>query len=184
MSTTVRDERERIADAVHVEWAGKGHWEEDVEGEGLCGAYERLTAGLIERAAERCDWGGEWPQRVSSGLEALLDELAAQPEVARAVMRSLPAVGPAGYRCYMGFLEAFVPFLAEGRAYSEAPEELPGEVEMLAIGAAETIVAGEIEAGRTTQLPSLLPAILFSVLMPFLGPERATALMQDAAGKL
>jgi hypothetical protein len=157
--------------------------EERVEEESLGGAYEGLAAGLVEKAAEQCERGGEWPPRIRGGLEALLDELAAQPEVARAVMRSLPATGPAGYRCYLRFLEAFVPFLAEGRDFAEAPEELPAEVEMLAIGAAETIVAGEIDAGRTAQLPTLLPAILFSVLMPFLGPEQATALMQDAAGR-
>jgi len=180
MSTTVRDERERAADAARVEQAGRESGQELVEGEILCGAYERLTTGLLEKTAARCDRGAEWPERIRGGLEGLLGELAAEPEVARAVMRSLPAVGPAGYRCYMGFLEAFVPFLAAGRDFSEAQQELPAEVEMLAIGAAETIVVGEIEAGRTRQLPSLLPAILFSVLMPFLGPEKATALMRDA----
>jgi hypothetical protein len=33
-------------------------------------------------------------------------------------------------------------------------------------------------ARRTAQLPALAPAILFSVLVPFLGPEAASAEMQ------
>jgi hypothetical protein len=51
---------------------------------------------------------------------------------------------------------------------------------MLAVGAAEAIVFEEIEAGRAAQLPALAPAILFSVLVPFLGPEAASAEMQKA----
>ena len=52
---------------------------------------------------------------------------------------------------------------------------------MLAVGAAEAIVFEEIEAGRAAQLPALAPAILFSLLVPFLGPEAASAEMQRAS---
>jgi hypothetical protein len=183
MGASIREECERVCDATLAQVVGRERREEGVEDESLRAAYERLTAGLIERTAERCDCEGEWPQRISSGLEALLEELAARPEVARAVMRSLPAAGPAGYRSYIGLLEAFVPILAEGREFSGAPEELPGEVEMLAIGAVETIVVGEIDAGRTGQLPAMLPAVLFSLLLPILGPEKATAQMREAESR-
>jgi hypothetical protein len=53
-------------------------------------------------------------------------------------------------------------------------------VEMLAVGAAEAIIFEEVEAGRAAQLPGLGPAILFSVLVPFLGPERASVEMERA----
>lgn len=164
MSVSVREARELVApDTTLVEPARKRR-----RGERDAGA--------------RPDTCEEWSDRVRGGLEGLLGEVAAQPQAARALLRSLPAAGPAGYRCYTALLEGFVPFLATGRRFAEAPEELPGEVEMLAIGAAETIVLGEIDAGRAAQLPSLLPSILFSALMPFLGPERAAEAMRSAAG--
>jgi len=59
--------------------------------------------------------------------------------------------------------------------------ELPREVEMFAVGAAEAIIFEEIEAGRAAQLPVLAPAILFSVLVPFVGPEAASAEMERAS---
>ena len=51
---------------------------------------------------------------------------------------------------------------------------------MLAVGAAEAIVFEEIEAGRAARLPALGPAILFSILVPFLGPDGASAEMKTA----
>jgi AcrR family transcriptional regulator len=146
----------------------------------LFAAYEHLTNGLLDKASGKCDAREEWPQRIRCGLEAVLSELAARPEMARVVTGSFPAIRPAAYLRYMGFLEAFVPFFRAGREFSGVTGELPGEVEMLAIGAAETIVADEIEAGRAPQLPAMLPSILFSVLVPFLGPEAASAAMRNA----
>ena len=43
------------------------------------------------------------------------------------------------------------------------------------MGAAEAIVFEEIAAGRTEALPGLGASILFSLLVPFLGPAGAAA---------
>jgi len=161
MSVSVREARESAPDTALEGPAGK-----------RCQGERVASAGPGARE--------EWSERVRGGLEGLLGEIAAQPQAARALMRSLPAAGPAGYRCYTTLLETFVPFLAPGRSCADAPDELPSEVEMLAIGAVETIVLREIDEGRAAQLPALLPAILFSVLMPFLGPERAAEAMRRA----
>ena len=56
--------------------------------------------------------------------------------------------------------------------------ELPGEVELLAVGAAEAIVFEQIQAGRTARLGELGPEILFSVLVPFVGTAAASAAME------
>jgi AcrR family transcriptional regulator len=146
----------------------------------LFAAYEHLTERLINRATEGCDSGAEWPERIRHGLDTLLNEFAARPQMARVVMRSFPAIHPAAHGLYMNFLEAFAPFFREGRDFAGVPEDLPARVEMLAIGAGEAIVFDEIMAGRAAELPELMPAILFSVLVPFLGPEEASAAWQRA----
>jgi hypothetical protein len=45
----------------------------------------------------------------------------------------------------------------------------------MAIGGAEAIVCDEVMADRTEDLPTLLPDILFAVLVPYVGPEAAAA---------
>jgi AcrR family transcriptional regulator len=147
----------------------------------LFAAYDRLTDRVVAKATAECEIGDPWPERVRVGLETLLDELAAEPGMAQAMTRAFPGIRPAAYERYVDLLSRFVPFMKEGRDYSEVDEELPGEVELLAVGAAEAIIFGEVDAGRTERLPQMLPEILFSVLVPFMGPDRAADEMRSAA---
>ena len=147
----------------------------------LRAAYEQLTGRLRHKATVACAAvEGDWPQQVCHGLQALLKELAANPKLARVLTHSFPSIDVEARSCYQEFVEGLAPLLCEGREYSGIGEELPAEVEMLAVGAAEAIICEEIEAGRTAGLPAMGPAILFSVLVPFLGPEAATAEMEKA----
>jgi hypothetical protein len=192
-------ERELLFEAVLTELGERGYAEvsieralrrcqlppEDLGGElgkdaCLAAAFDRVGARWVEEASRGCEPGLTWPERVGAGLRRVLEELAARPTVARAMIRAFPAIRPDAYRRYVVLLESFVPLLEEGRGLAEEPLELPAEIEMLAIGAAETIVVGEIDAGRTAGLPALLPDILFSVLVPFVGPEAAAAAMLSA----
>jgi AcrR family transcriptional regulator len=197
-------ERERLFEAMLAELAERGYEGVSVERAlGRCGisaaefaaefedmdaclfaAYEQLTTRLVGDATGGCDPGAEWPERIREGLKRVLGELAARPEMARVIVRSFPAIRPATYLRYMAFLEAFTPFLEEGREFPGTTPELPEEIEMLAVGAAETLIVGEIEAGRTAQLPEMLPSILFSLLVPFLGPDAASAAMLSAQSEL
>lgn len=141
----------------------------------LFAAYDELTESLLRKATASCDGEEEWPRRVGSALEAILCELAARPRMALVLSRSFPAIRPLARLRYAEFLESFTLFLREGRELADLNDELPGEVEMLAIGAAEALVLEEIDAGRTVELPAQAPAILFALLVPFIGPERARA---------
>ncbi|HEX3733553.1 MAG TPA: hypothetical protein VHU86_00215 [Solirubrobacterales bacterium] len=148
----------------------------------LSAAYGQLTQRLIDTATAPCRSNDDWPERIRRGLEALLGELACQPRATWVAMRSFPAIRPAAHRRYMSFLETFAGFFSEGREFAGSPESLPSQVEMLAVGAAEAIIFDEVEAGRAADLPELMPAILFSVLVPFLGPEQAAAAWREAGG--
>jgi hypothetical protein len=96
------------------------------------------------------------------------------------MLRSFPEIGPPAYQRYLVLLSRFVPFVREGRKHAGAFEDLPPEVELLALGAAKAIIFREVEEGRTERLPRMLPEILFSILVPFLGPDRAAEEMQAA----
>jgi hypothetical protein len=199
MSTSTRFERERLLEAMLEEMVEKGcHGAEvraalrraELDGEWLTAfpdrdaclfaAYEQLTERLYRTAVERGQDGEEWPQRVRYGLEYLLEELADSPALAQLLTRTFPSISPDARGRYQAFVEGFAPLLRGGREFSRMGPELPAEVEMLAVGAAEALVFEEIAAGRAEQLPALGPAILFSVLVPFLGPEAASAEMRRA----
>jgi AcrR family transcriptional regulator len=153
---------------------------------GLDLAYEQLTTRISKAVRVGCAivWplGGhpQWPDHVRGGLETLLAELAADPPCTQTLVRAYPSLGNAAQARYQAFVDGFAPLLTLGREFSGVAEELPGSVEMLAVGAAEAIVFEEVAAGRTADLPTLLPSILFSVLVPFLGPAAAAAEMEKA----
>jgi AcrR family transcriptional regulator len=153
----------------------------------LDAAYEELGARIATAVRVGCETGGArfvrpsaWPLRVRGGIEALLAELACDPLLARTLIRTFPSLGAGAQRRYQALVEGFAPLLARGREFSEIGEELPDSVEMLAVGAAEAIVFEEVASGRTEELPTLAPSILFSVLVPFLGPIAAAAEMEKA----
>jgi hypothetical protein len=153
----------------------------------LDAAYEQLGARIATAVRVGCQTGGKpftngnaWPVRVRGGLEALLAELAADPPMARTLIRTFPSLGNEAQQRYQALVEGFAPLLSRGREFSEVEEELPASVEMLAVGAAEAIVFEEVASGRTAELPRLAPSILFSVLVPFLGPIAAAAEMEKA----
>jgi hypothetical protein len=150
----------------------------------LFAAYDFLTEQLVAKATSGCASDRDWPERVSAALQALLEEIAAEPEMAKAMTRAFPGIRPATYERYVELVARFVPYMEEGREYSAVEEELPGEVELLAVGAAESIIFSEVDAGRAERLPRMMPEILFSVLVPFMGPDRAADEMRSASAAL
>ena len=171
---------ERAREAAEVS-AAEFEAEFDGKDECLFAAYDYLTDRVVARASADCDRADPWPDRVRVGLESLLQAVAAYPEMAQALTRSFPGIRPAAYERYVSLLSRFVPVMSEGRQYSGVEEELPGEVELLAVGAAEAIIFGEVDAGRAERLPQMMPEILFSILVPFMGPDRAADEMRSAA---
>jgi hypothetical protein len=193
-------ERARLFDAMLAELAEKGYEETSIdsamrraglEGKGDLGpvdkdsclreAYDWLTERLRSKVVAGCaSVEGEWPRRMCGGLQALLDVLSARPPLARVLTRLFPTIDPAGRSSYQAFVESFAPLVAGGREFSECGPDLPSEVEMLAVGAAEAIIFDEIVCGRAAELSRLGPAISFSLLVPFIGPEQAAAEMEAA----
>jgi AcrR family transcriptional regulator len=200
MSTATEEDRARLLEAMLEELVEKGYGETELAGalerahlgdrgwsaqfgdkdECLMAAFDQLTERLREAICEGCARSEDWPTRVAGGLGALLRRLAAQARMAEALARTFPSIGPAAQARYQGFVESLGPLLVEGREFSGIAEQLPGEVELLAVGAAEAIVLEQIQAGRTAGLCDLGPELLFSVLVPFVGPVRAAAEMEKS----
>jgi hypothetical protein len=113
----------------------------------------------------------------------LLAQLSERAAMAEALARTFPSIGPSALTRYHGFVESLGPLLSGGREFAELGEELPVEVELLAVGAAEAIVFEQIQLGRTATLAEMAPEILFSVLVPFTGPKMAAEAMAAERGR-
>jgi hypothetical protein len=200
VSTATEDARARLLEAMLEELVEKGYGETEVEGAlerahlggagwstlfvdkdaCLIAAFDQLSEQLRAAIVEGCAAGGDWPGRVAGGLRVLLVRLAARAQMAEALARTFPSIGPAAQARYQAFVEGLAPLLVEGREFSGIAAELPAEVELLAVGAAEAIVFEQIQIGRTADLAALGPEILFSVLVPFVGPVVAATEMEKA----
>jgi AcrR family transcriptional regulator len=122
--------------------------------------------------------GEPWADRVAAGLRALVNLLAAESEIARMAMVEVTAVGDEARIRYRAALDRFTPFLEQGREASPRADELPPDTAGFAIGGVTAMVSDEVRAGRGPELPSLLPELLFAVLMPYLGAVAAEAEMK------
>jgi AcrR family transcriptional regulator len=147
----------------------------------LFAAYDRVIDVLVAFVEEAYEAERAWPEQVAAGLGALLRALAAEPEVAQMAIVEFSAAGPRAHQRYRQALERFLGFFAAGRRFSPRSKDLPPGVELMAVGGAEVIIFDEVAAGRATRLPEMLPAILFTALVPFIGPEEAARAMRRAA---
>lgn len=144
-------------------------------------AYDVAADVLARRVATAFESGDAWPERVRAGLEALLESLAAEPAVARLALVDFGAAGPAAQRRYRAALQRMTPLFDEGRDFAPEGRRLPANTSRMAIGAVVGLIADEIEAGRTEDLPRILPEALVAALSPYLGPEAAAGAAE--AGK-
>lgn len=148
-------------------------------------AFDAVNDVLVAHvsAAYEAAAGEPWPARVAAALQALVDLLAAEADIARVTMVEVIAAGDEARKRYGAALARFTPLLEEGRAYS-GRESLPPDTARFAIGGATSLIYDEVRAGRGPELPRILPDLIFAVLMPYLGPDAAREEMRrgTAAG--
>ena len=81
------------------------------------------------------------------------------------------AAGPKALARRDAALRQFTGFLDAGRA--ETSVELPGITSLSIAGGINELLYSEILHGATASLPGRLPDLMFWIVLPFLGPERA-----------
>lgn len=192
----VSNQRERIIDALAVVCATKGYAAATVEDviaqagvsrrtfydlfsskqECFLIAYE-LVMDRVIRAVERAYASGncEWPQRMTRLLRTLLSQLAAEPELARLVMVDVLAAGQAALECRDAALRRFEAFFNAGAIELPLPDQ---EWQLLAravVGGLAEALHNRIATGGTDRLPDAGPDLLYCMLVPYLGHNRARA---------
>jgi AcrR family transcriptional regulator len=136
-------------------------------------AYDNAVDALVRQVVAAYESERRWPQRARAGLSALLEALAAEPEMARLALVDIGAAGPAAQRRFRVAVQRLTPLFEEGRDFAPGGRGLPANTSRMAIGGVTGLISDELVAGRAEQLPGLLSDALFATLVPYIGPGAA-----------
>lgn len=148
-------------------------------------AYDTVVEQLLTAVGQAYEQADGWPQKVHDGLETFLVYLAAEPAFARMCIVEVVAAGPEARGRRDAAMRVFVDFLEPGRA--EAPRGLtvPALTAEIVVGGIYEIIYSRLQHDAAGQLVEMLPDLLYSALLPYLGhraAERAVAQTSERAG--
>jgi AcrR family transcriptional regulator len=146
-------------------------------------AHDWLLERLANYAAPAYERPGPWSERIRRGLAALLTAIAYRPEGARLAMIEVLAAGPRAHRRHLAAIEAFAPYIDEGRNESRFGSRLPPTLARIVAGGVAARIHEQVVTGHTGELRCLHPELLYLVLLPYLGRRRAYREMQNAAAR-
>ena len=107
------------------------------------------------------------------GLEALLQLLSSEPAWAKVLFLSSRTSTPRALELYMSGVRALASMLGAGQGALRDARLNPWDVARIILGGCEAIIRREISAGRTEQLPEILPELMYCALVPIAGQEVA-----------
>jgi AcrR family transcriptional regulator len=146
-------------------------------------AHDWLLERLANYAAPAYERPGPWPERVRRGLAALLSAIAYRPEGARLAIIEILAAGPRAHRRHLVAIDAFVPYIDQGRSETPLGPALPPNLARIVAGGVLARIHEQVATGHTSDLRRLHPELLYLVLLPYLGHDRAHQEMEKAARK-
>jgi AcrR family transcriptional regulator len=116
-------------------------------------AYDILLGRVLEdaEAAFALQAGAPWPERIETGLRAVLGHLAAHPEEARFALVEVLAAGPKALARRDLALRQFTGFIETGRA--ESTFDLPGSTAQTIAGGITELLYSDVLHGAATGLP-------------------------------
>lgn len=144
-------------------------------------AYDTVMAELSERVGQAFEEEDEWPRAVKAGIRAMLEFLAAEPNLARLCVVEALVAGPAVVERYDAAIQSFVPYFRSGRE-GRSPEvlaRLSPTTEEALVGGMMSLISRRIIAGKTAELESLLPDLVEFTLSPYLGGPEAAKIARE-----
>jgi AcrR family transcriptional regulator len=142
-------------------------------------AYDEVVNQLLARVSDAYEAADGLMAKVRDSLATFLDFVADEPAFADMCIVEVMAAGPKAIERRNRTMAAFAELIAQAAAAELPKSKLPPAL------TAETLVGGIYEVvyarvlqGHGAELPALLPDLLFSVLLPYLGRETAASLLK------
>jgi len=163
----------RVADVIAHAGVSRKTFYEHFEDKEHCfvAAYQQGLARLLSVTLEAFEAQNEWVDQLRAGLTALLNALAYDPPTARVCFVEVLAAGPKAVETRNDAMRGFSYIYDAGRI--EAEQDLPGFTGISMVGGLSEILYREIVAGAATELPQLVPELMYMSVLPFLGADAA-----------
>jgi AcrR family transcriptional regulator len=144
--------------------------------EAFLAAYDLVAQQLISAVSAAYDSGSEsWPAKIGRGLGAFLRLLADEPGLAHICIVEVLAAGPAVLSRRAAAMQRFEAFLEPGLYDGPHSAAVPALLTEAVIGGTYDVIYSRVVGGHTEALPALLPELLYTILVPFVGSEVAAA---------
>ena len=143
-------------------------------------AFEIVVSHLRDLVTEAVEPIDDWPHEVIAAFRALLGFLAKEPDLARLCLVESLTAGPVVAERFRQTIYGFIPLLERGRQERHSDRPLPDSTESSLIGALASMASRSILAGDAAHLDRLLPDWVDFVLTPYLGPDEARRLAEEA----
>jgi len=143
-------------------------------------AYDEVSQQLLTRVYAAYEGADGLVAKVRDSLSAFLNFVADEPAFADMCIVEVMAAGSNAIERRNRTMTAFAEMIGQAAAAELPKAKLPPAL------TAETLVGGIYEVvysrvlqGRGEELPALLPDLLFSVLLPYVGRETASSLLKN-----
>jgi AcrR family transcriptional regulator len=137
-------------------------------------AYDEASAELVETVVTAVNAAEDFADSCRSGLGTFLDFLANRPALSRMCIVEVLAAGPDAIARRNGAMRGFAALIEENaRKYLD--ETAPALTAETVVGGIYEVVYTRVLRGEIRELPGLLPDLVYSALLPYLGPETAVA---------
>jgi AcrR family transcriptional regulator len=136
-------------------------------------AYDEVVGRLLRKVEEAVAAERELSERVRAGISAFLEFVASDPAVARVCIVEVLAAGPEAVSRRRKAMRAFAEVMERTASVREESPVAPALTAETLVGGLHEVVYTRVLQGEARELPRLLPDLVYSALMPYLGPEAA-----------
>jgi AcrR family transcriptional regulator len=136
-------------------------------------AYDAVLGQLIAAVQEAVEREKSGADRLRAGLAAFLDFIAREPSFARMCIVEALAAGSEAVNRRNAAMAAFARIIDENARALGTPLHPPELTAETIVGGIYEVIYTRIVRGEIRELPRLLPDLMYSVVLPYAGPEAA-----------
>jgi AcrR family transcriptional regulator len=136
----------------------------------------RLESTVLEAASGERTWRG----RLRAGLAALLEALDEEPDVGRALVVEVHTAGGEALARRMEVLARIASFVDQARAEIADGDSPPSLASEGIVAGIHALIHSRLASGADGGFRDLLPEFMYFAVLPYFGPEAASAEMQAA----
>ncbi|MGN6373261.1 MAG: TetR/AcrR family transcriptional regulator [Solirubrobacteraceae bacterium] len=136
-------------------------------------ALDELITSAERAAIEHFALPVPWRERVRDALGSLVDALVCNEDAARVLFVEMLAAGPAALERQHQALELFTSLVEQGRSLAPHADQLAPQTSEAIVGGIASILHRRALQGEVAQLPTLLPELVYFVLLPYLDQSEA-----------